>query len=64
MICDFGLSCEVGETSAEYTGGAVQTSTIRWSPIEVINGAAPCIKSDIYSFACLALEVCSECHQS
>ena len=39
---------------------SVRTQSLRWSALEVLNGSAPTIKSDVWSFAVVTWEIFSD----
>lgn len=57
MLCDFGLSKLMEDAPSGFTTSFATGGTLRWIAPELLNGEVCSTKSDVYSFACLALEI-------
>ncbi|KAJ7091395.1 kinase-like domain-containing protein [Mycena belliarum] len=58
QICDFGLG-KWQETSIVTGGSRATPGTVRYTAPELHRGERPTYASDVYAFACLALEICT-----
>lgn len=57
VLCDFGLSAVMQDTSTGLTTGPGFQGSTRWSSPEVITGSPKTLKSDMWGWGCLALEI-------
>lgn len=57
VLCDFGLSTVMQDTSTGLTTGAGFQGSIRWASPEVITGNPRTLTSDMWGWGCLALEI-------
>lgn len=60
MITDFGIAKILQSVSTGYTTNNASAFTVRCSSPEALEGEERTVKSDVYSFACYALEIMSD----
>ena len=56
QLCDFGLSCILGDDSTSLTGSSLTLEPCHASP-ELIRGGSPDLRSDIWAFGCTSMGV-------